>query len=436
MKTIKQVLDGLARSPVKSALTLLTVGLGVGVLILVLGMTASIRRSVEKQLHTEGYVLMVANAEPGDEGGVEPVRPPQFDASVVDALLSDVDGLIAVTPVQSPPWQDFLVGERRYRIRAATAASERYVEVMRLELAAGSYFTAEDVASGAGRALITESLATVLFGSASNAIGGVISVPAPTQGAGGTGFRTRRFAPPSFEVCGVVKNPPELMRRAYGVGDLIVPFTSIIPQGVNVGRIISFFYGTLAVRVRGIEIEKASAQIRRAITRTYGDEAAVMVWEGAARGESAYLSDLRNTISSFSTVGSILGFVLLAVASIGIMSIMLVETIGRSRDVALERAFGASRGRIVAEYFSKSVIISLLSGIVGAAVAVVFAAPLTSLVKPIFSGYGGVSTIDSVVSPQAVVVALVAATAFGGLFGVIPVFALLRTPIAEGLRDV
>ena len=436
MKTIKQVFDSLARSPIKSTLTIITVGLGVGVLILVLSMTASIRDNVDRQLTEEGFVLMVANAEPDEENNPEPVRPPQFDALVVETIMAEVDGVVAVSPVQTPGWQEFLANDRQYRVRSAVAVSEQYTGVMELDLIVGSYFTEEHVNAGAKYAIITKDLATAIFGSADAALGQIMAVPAPNvpEGQGGRGFG-RAYSPPSFEVYGVIENPSELMRKAYGIGDMIVPFTSILPPNINVQRMINFFYSTLAVRIQGIDIVAAESQIREALGRSYGDDLQLMVWEGTTQGESAYLGDLRNTISSFSIVGNILGFVLLAVASIGILSIMLVEAIGRTREIALERALGASNRRIVGEYFSRSVIISAIAGIVGAVLSLVLSGPLTSLISPIFAGYTGVGVSGSAISFQAIGIALVAASAMGGIFGIFPVFSVLRTPIAEGLRD-
>ena len=155
MRTFKQVFDSLSRSPIKSTLTLITVGLGVGVLILVLSMTTSIKSNVGRQLADEGFVLMVANAVPADDGGIEPMRPPEFDAGIVQTLHSEVEGVVAVTPVQTPQWQDFLANDRQYRVRSAVAGTEQYAEVMELDLVAGSYFTSDDVENGFPRALVT-----------------------------------------------------------------------------------------------------------------------------------------------------------------------------------------------------------------------------------------------------------------------------------------
>ena len=99
MRTIRSVLTSMTRSPVKSAVTLSTVGLGVGVLIFALSISGAFSRLVSEQLEKEGLVVMVANVEIDEEGEMQQVRPPQFDANVTQALRSGVSGAVAASPV-------------------------------------------------------------------------------------------------------------------------------------------------------------------------------------------------------------------------------------------------------------------------------------------------------------------------------------------------
>ena len=70
---------------------------------------------------------------------------------------------------------------------------------------------------------------------------------------------------------------------------------------------------------------------------------------------------MRQTVTTFSLVVNLLGFILLAAASIGILSIMLVDVLGRSREIAIERALGASKMAIFKQFFTRSTIVSLMT---------------------------------------------------------------------------
>ncbi len=435
MKTVVSVLRSMGRSPVKSALTVITVGIGVAVLILSLSISGAVRGFVEAQISEEGFVLTLANARRGDQGQIVPVRPAQFDQQVFAAIESDVEGVIAVSPVLSSEWSNILAGGKEYRVRNAAAVGEGYHEVMGFEIISGSYFSAEDVQSGKTAAVITESLAATLFGSVEDAAGKTFSIPMPELPQGDGGISRRAFVPPPFTVFGVVADPDELLRRAYDIADMIVPYTSILPAESNVNLAMRFSLSTLQIRLKDTNMNRAEAQIRDVLTRTYGEDIELLVWEGTPEGESEYLAGLRETISTFALVGNTLGFVLLVIASIGILSIMLVEAIGRTREIALERALGASNRRIIREYFNRSVVISVISAAVGTALCLVFAKPLSNLVSPIFAGYSGLDFSAAVISVESIATAVVAASILGGVLGIFPVFSILKTPIAEGIRE-
>jgi putative ABC transport system permease protein len=446
MKTIKSVLAGFARSPLKLTLTLLTVGVGVGVLIFALSISGSFSRFLKAQLEEDGIVVMVSNATVSEEtGAMEPVRPSGFDAQVLDVLSSDVPGVAAVSPVDSRGFNELAANGATWRIRAMLEVDQGYVDVMNLAIVAGSAFTEEDVAAGAKKALISQSLATLVFGSAEAAIGQTMKSPAPTNASatasaaaaasGAAGPTQRGPVMPSFTVCGVFSDVGELARTAYGVGDMLVPYTSSLAQGANAQMARVSALSTIAVRVKGVGLASAQAEIRAALAAQYGEDVAVQVWEGTPRGETVTLEEARATVSAFSLVVTLLGFILLATGSIGILSIMLVEVLGRGREIAIERALGAS-GRVVArEYFARSLLLSLVSAMLGVALSLAFAGPLRELVLPIFNGVSAADLGTRVITPAAVAIGVASALLVGGVFGAFPVIPALSANIAESMRE-
>ena len=434
MRTIRSVLTSLTRSPVKSAVTLSTVGLGVGVLIFALSISGAFSRLVSEQLEKEGLVVMVANVEIDDEGEMQQVRPPQFDGNVIDALRTGVSGAVAASPVAFTPWTEYVVGGTNYRFRSVVGANEDYLDVMGLEMVAGSAFTADDVAQGAREALVSVTMAEVLFGSPVEALGQVIQPPASTQAQGQGPGAGRQFAAPTYTVRGVFADPSEIQRRAYGVGDMIVPATSAFPSNVDPARLQQFLNARIALRVQGSGLATIESQARGALAQQYGDDVIVAVWEGRPDGETAALEEARSTVATFSLVVNLLGFVLLVTGCIGILSIMLVEVLGRTREIAVERAVGASRGVITREFFARSLIMVSAAAVIGVALSLLLSGPLSDLVLPIFRGATQAELGGSVISLAAIAIGVGSAIGVGGLFGVLPVFSALRVPIAEGMR--
>lgn len=437
-KTVQSAFSSMARSPLKSILTLATVGLGVGVLIFALGMSSTFNKLMDEQLAREGVVVNYANAKLNIDGNLELIRPPQADEQILDIISTEVSGVVAATPITRVNFNEFVVDGTTYRVRTIIGANELYGEVMNLEMIAGIFFEKNDVDNGNRRTVITEELAEILFGSAQDAIGGILQPPAfelpeGAQNNPRMADRMRSFSDP-YEVVGVFKDPTELQRKSFGIGDMIVPFTSSYGGMLNAAQAARFFSGNGVLLTKGITFETAEAQLREVLTRSYGDDFVLEIWEGSPSGSSDYLSEMRRTVNTFSLVVNLLGFILLAAASIGILSIMLVEALGRTREIALERALGASKGVIVREFFARSTVVSLISVVIGVGLAFLLSGPLTNLILPIFAGVEA-SEVGSVITIQSVLIGAASAVAIGGIFGVFPVFSVLNIGIADAIRE-
>jgi putative ABC transport system permease protein len=420
----------------KAVLTLLTVAVGVAVLILAVGISDTFSRTVTSELTSGGLIVNVANATFSDEGGLEIQRPPQFDENVLDLVAVNLPGVAAVTPLGPSRWREITVGEQTYQLRRVVGSDGSYVQVMKLKIIAGRNFAAEDVSAGTKTALITESMAVALFGSADAAVGEtfrppVMSFVVRTPG----GVTERSQVADVYEIIGVYADPPEVQRRAYGIADLVTPFTSVLPSGPNLAIARRFLLSTIAIRVEGIGFDAVESQLRAVLAAEYGEDVAVHVWEGSRNGETNTLEETRQTVATFSLVVNLLGFVLLVTGSIGILSIMIVEVLGRSREIALERALGANKRDIVREFFLRAVVMSSLSAAVGVALSFAFSRPLSSLLWPIFAGIGVTTHGASSITPLAVAVGVVSAVIVGGIFGTMPVFSTLKPPIAESIRE-
>jgi len=311
---------------------------------------------------------------------------------------------------------------------------------MGLEMIIGSPFTQEDMSGAAKKAIVSEAFAEQLFGSADRAIGKTIQPPAmrrpPSNENRSTIADREEPAVQTFTITGVMEDPTEVQRSAYGVADVLVPYTAAFPIPMNNAFARAMLLNTQVIKVEGSSLSTAEAQLQEVLGRTYGDDLNLLVWEGTPRGESGWLKETRQTIATFDLVVNLLGFVLLITGAIGILSIMLVEVLGRSRQIALERAFGASRRIVMGEFFARSVILSLVSADFGLILSLVFAGPLQQVLQPVLAGVGLSGHNGALITPLSVLIAFAAAVLIGGTFGIFPVFSALQTPIAEGIREV
>lgn len=436
MKPLHAIIREAFRVPIKSLLTLITVGLGVGTLILAMSISDSFQNSINEQLSGDGLIINVANARYSSEGGLEMVRPSVFSRDVLDIVISGVSNVHGTAPLTTTTWRTVTIGENQYQIRRVIGSTPAYMDVMGLQLAAGSFFTDEDVESGATRAVITRSAAEAIFGSVEDALGKTIRPPvrgSVQRGSGGGVERT--VVAQVFTIVGVYEDVDEIKRRAYGIADIVIPYTTNIQGGQLLTDEMQSLVATFAVRTTHSSFAAAEAQIRDVLTRQYGEDIAIHIWEGQPNGLSSMLEETRNSISTFSLVINLLGFVLLLTGSIGILSIMIVEVLGKNKDIAMERALGASKRSIVSEFFIRSVFMSIISVGVGIILSLIFADPISRLLWPVISRFDAAESIETVLTVRSISIGAAAALLIGGIFGSIPVFSSFKAPISESIRE-
>ena len=427
MRTLRSALTSLGRSPVKSSAMLATVGLGIAVLIFALSISIATARLVDERLGSDELVVTVRVAVKSATGGRLASSPSEYHRQVTDALSRDIAGAAAVSPIEFGSLSSFVLGQDTYQVRNVVEASAAYLDVMGLELIAG-----REPAAGSHDVLISESLADVLFGSPVASLGQPMQTAKPRleiRGDVTADFIRRDVRAALYTVRGVYADPDELRRRVYDIADMLVPLRR--GHGDRNWTLLTL---TFVIRVTGSRLATVESQVRSALAAQFGEELTVEVWEGGM-GMGFLLESLRSTVRIFSLVVNLLGVLLMATGSVGLLSIMAVEALSRSREIALSRAFGAAKAMIVREFFARSLIMVGAASVLGIALSLFLSAPLTTLVVPLFRSMTGVEFTGPVITPAAVVPGVAASLGIGGLLGTLPVFSALSAPIAEGIRD-
>ncbi len=119
----------------------------------------------------------------------------------------------------------------------------------------------------------------------------------------------------------------------------------------------------------------------------------------------------------------------LVVGGIGIMNIMLVSVIERTREIGLRKAVGATNNDIMTQFLVESATLTFLGGIIGIALGAVFVA-LTYLAITHFSTIAWTFAFPL----SAVLIAVVVSTVTGIAFGIYPARQAARKSPIEALR--
>jgi len=223
--------------------------------------------------------------------------------------------------------------------------SDGYFGVLGVNPILGREFTPADETVGASPvAMISEGLWRRKFDGAKNVMGQTITLDGK-----------------SFSIVGVIPASLKLRISHFQASDVYAP----IPQWSN--SILMFrgaglgFHGIGRLKP-GVTIEQARADMERVT----GNLAAAFPEDD--RGIGASIASMKEQIVG-STRGFLLillgavGFVLL-IACVNVASLMLARASGRGREFAVRAALGASRGRVVRQLLTESLLLGITAGVI------------------------------------------------------------------------
>lgn len=132
------------------------------------------------------------------------------------------------------------------------------------------------------------------------------------------------------------------------------------------------------------------------------------------------LNDLSNVVTAATFGVCILSLI---VGGIGILNIMLVSVTERTREIGIRKALGARKARILMQFATEAVVLSLVGGIIGIGIGF----GLASLGRWTFGLYTAVPV-------WAVVVSLLMSSGVGLVFGIYPAARAARLDPIEAMR--
>src|SRR5215471_6482002 len=130
-----------------------------------------------------------------------------------------------------------------------------------------------------------------------------------------------------------------------------------------------------------------------------------------------------------------IGALTLGIGGVGLMNIMLVSVAQRTREIGVEKAFGARRFDILVQFLSEALAITFVGGLVGILLA--YAVSLSAGKLTFYSAlaqHGEMGDIRLIISPVSVVVATGILAAVGLVSGMIPAIRASRMDPIEALR--
>ncbi len=383
---LKVAFGAIRANKMRSLLTMLGIVIGIAAVITMISLGEGAQRSVQQRLQALG--TNVLSVSPGQNmwGGIDRGEGVSLTVEDATALLRDPRAIKAVSPE--------LQRNQQLQYGGANANAEvvggwpSYFEVNNHIVTIGRIFT-EGENKGRRRVAVIGARLGERLNVDTNALMG----------------RTILIRGIPFDVIGILKE------KGTGMGPGGSPDERVyIPLETAQFRI----FGSNRVRTINVQaytprqMSAATVEIDRVLRREHRIKPGEAS-DFSIRNQASLLQTFEETTRTFSFLLAGIAIVSLVVGGIGIMNIMLVSVTERTREIGVRKALGARRRDIMLQFLIEALVLCIAGGIIGLGLGVGAAIAMARL-----------AAWNTVVAPQAAVIAITFSAVIGVFFGLWP----------------
>jgi putative ABC transport system permease protein len=393
-EAIRFSVQALRASPVRSLLTGLGMAIGTASVILVVTISLTSRDYILEQVQGIGSNIIFAyyaSAGGSTVSEADYIKMPDVQA-IRQGLTSDI---VAATGVMSN-FDRILIGGKEQDVKVI-GTDQDYQAVRNIVISSGRFLDEGDLTLRTKTALLTDQLATRMFGGRAAALSQVVKL---------YGLE--------FTVIGTFHEKVETFGQSEVERDTILIPITVLRYFTPVERIDPLYVQARSPR----EVDRVAARLQEILEARHRPGARYRV-----DTMTAILNAAKNISLILSLVLVLVSAITLLISGIGIMNIMLVTVTERTREIGVRLAVGASPREILLQFLTEAILVSFSGGLMGILVGV--AIPLS---VQLFAD------IRIPISPVAILVAFGVSCLVGLVFGMLPANRAAHLHPTEALR--
>jgi putative ABC transport system permease protein len=400
-QSIGEAIESLNANKMRSALTILGIVIGVAAVIALLGIGSGTQNVITDEINNIGTNLIYVTSG-GDADHPEPLT--LEDAAAI-ADPSRAPSVIYVAPTLQGNAEVVVTGEST--TTQIIGITPEFYEVQNANVAEGIQINQELVESRATVVLLGADVAEALFDTTTGLVGENV-----------------RINGQPFKVIGVLES--EGGSAFQNTDDrVLIPLTTAqdrVLRRPNRGQVDLIYVQSSSSEAVSPAIDEVSQILRSRHRSTLGVDDFDII-------STQSFIDAAETITGVFTIflGGIAGISLL-VGGIGIMNIMLVTVVERTKEIGLRKAMGARKRDILTQFLTESALLSLSGGLIGILIGYLLATAIGQIAAA--SG----TPITPAIDINSILLATLFSAAIGLFFGLYPANRAANLEPVEALR--
>lgn len=328
-QNIKLALKDMGQSKLRTFLSFLGIIIGVASVVIILTLGAALSSFMVKQMNIGGVDVIPIMFYP------DPTSEKKLDERFADVIFDNVENLDLAVPTYNVGTQ--LVTDAYNQHVQINGTSSKFLELFNIKLLAGENFNSLDNASGRKVAIIGEKIAAKLF---------------PDGNVLGSTFKIIDNYPIELKVIGIMGK-----KSIYNLNtetEIIVP-SSVIDLNYK-NHSFSLYIKTAKNTNAKIISDKLNSFLKGYIgSQSYNIFSAAELMETM----NAILKSVNLFLAAIAAISLLVG-------GIGIMNIMLVSVVERTKEIGIRKALGAKPSTIRSQFVTQAMVTTLIGGILGA----------------------------------------------------------------------
>ena len=335
----------LMRNKMRSSLTVLGIVIGIAAVVATVSIGTGAKESVGKIFEAMGTNMLTVRSNATRTAGIMGAAGSGTTLTWDDlqAIDEEASAVVAIAPVMETRTQ--VASEEQNWNTQITGTTPSYFKIRNWKIKSGAFFDEDANAAGAKVALIGTTVAKELYGT-SNPIG-----------------QPLRISGQVFEIVGVLASKGNTPWGSDYDDTVIIPaktFTAKLQS--SLGR---YLKGNIIVSAASeADTTRAETQITT-ILRDRHKISAQDEDDFSIRNMAEFAKAQKESTNTITTLLSAVAAVSLLVGGIGVMNIMLVSVIERTREIGIRMAVGATPSNVLAQFLTEAIVLSVIGGVVG-----------------------------------------------------------------------